>query len=493
VNRRLLLCASGVVTAAGLTAAVAVSHSNEPTVTTFNLPITYTTETDIAGFPYKESDLLQWKAEGQTANAQIRQHAWDIFRGLVLNSEKHPMWDHWHTKCDLKLESTPCDGADAKVVPTVKMKLLNNLRVPDQLLTSINIESPQRVREFETSGASQLAEVTFDPEAFNYISGVIANTHEANGDAAFTSMLTKSSSSPGHPATIGEFPPKAIAVKTVWEIVAAPNLGGAQQVFVWDPAMQKQNELPDSRLKTPTDWVSKITVDTTAKPCDDSRDYGAGELVPLSCFYWVPVTATDLNQVISTSGMKLLNPRFTSNAPYYLILVGFHVMTREIQGWTWQTFYWSQGAFGLDSAKRAGNPASSSGDLRWSHYVMDTTLSQTLPPEPNGDPKICFDPYLEGPQPFGETSNCIVCHQYAFYQKAPQQKVGYAFAQRARNKPPSSQETEGYFNTGLDVSFLWSLADANVPPGDNQNLRIMQKWLLNLEQNRKLMDQKLSK
>jgi len=242
-----------------------------------------------------------------------------------------------------------------------------------------------------------------------------------------------------------------------------------------------------------SNWESKITIDTSGKPCDATRDYGPTGDVPLSCFYSVPITATELNLVVSKSGMKLLNPSFTSNAPYYLILVGFHVMTREIEGWTWQTFYWSRGAFGLDSLKRDGNPAVASGDLRWSHYVMDTTLSATLPPEPNGGPKICFDPYLEGPQPFGETSNCIVCHQYAYYHTSPQQSAGYAFAQRARDNPAPPEQTASYFNSGMDTSFLWSLADANAPPGEATNFLIKRKWLMNLEQNRKLMNQKLSK
>lgn len=481
MNRRIALRFAVVVAAASLVAAVAAFDPKRESHSQWDQPITYATKTEIAGFPANESDLLEWKSKGTSAVPQIRQHAWDLFRGLVLNSDKEPLWNHWYTKCDLTLAPAGCDGRAGHATPTVKSKLLNGLRIPDQLLATADLESTHQLKHLEDVGTPQLAEVIFNPEAYSFVHGLIQGTHQPTADAAFQSLLQAASSTPDQQPAIQEFPRNAIAVKTIWEMVAGPDIGGPQPIFVWDPAMIKQNEQTAGRLKDASFWQSKITVDTSQKPCDAARDYGPMESVPLKCFYSVPVKASELYAIVNKPGMMIVNPSFTSNGPFFLVLIGFHVMTREIEGWTWQTFYWSRGAFGLDSSKLAGNPAVSSGDLRWSHYVMDATLSETLPPEPDGSPKISFNPYLEGPQPFGETSNCITCHQYAYYHAPSQQGVGYGYAERPRTPPATAAETAAYKSSGLQMSFLWSLADANAPVDEKQNLLIMEKWFLNLE------------
>jgi hypothetical protein len=490
--------AGSAIAAAMIVAAASAPHSSPGAAECPDRrPRTLATKTEIPGFPRKQSDLLKWKRAGAEAEPEIREHAWNLFAGMVLNKDKYPLWNDWYTKCDLHISDLPCPdsqpGHGGQLMPqlSAKQTLLANLKVPSQLLTDQATPSNLFSASGELAESDQVAEVTFNPEAARHIQSIVP-TGRPDGNAALAKILTSSSRNGYRNAAVSEFPLNAIVVKTIWELVTGPDLVSPPEVSVWDPAMKQQSGLIPDQLDAVQNWKTKISVDTTpGVPCDATRDYPRAESVPLSCFFSVCIEARDIQSVLAYSGLKLVAGPGGGNPPYHLVLIGFHVMTREIKGWTWQTFYWSAGAFGEDRLKRYGNPAVRAGDLRWSHYVMDATLSQDLPLEADGGRKICFDPYLEGPFEHGEVSNCLTCHQYAYYH-VKFDNSGYGYALHAkRDKPATRSETAAYRHEGLQTSFLWSLADVNkVAPGTPRNAPGLSDILEKLEEKRLLLDQK---
>lgn len=462
-----LLVLLGLAAAIALAAAVG-SFPRDSDKPALDRPMSHATDTDIPGFPEPEGNLQLWKQAGAVAEPEIRQHAWDLFAGLVLTKDTVPLWNYWYTKCDLHISNIDCPkilGKGKLSDLTVRRNLLLNLTAPQQLAISGLVPSGHSAKSLdESSDLPQIAEVTFNPEAYEAIRNIIG---DQPGDTILRGILDASHPPSDQPPEIDGFSAKAIAVKTVWELMPAQDFPErTSPITLWDPdpTIVVRNESAPDTLKRVPDWHSTATIDPNGGSCDSGRDYGAAENVPLSCFYSVSIPEGDWYWLMQESGGLVLNPPpFPPAGPYQLVLVAFHVMTREMNGWTWQTFYWSRGAFGRDRLKRSGNPWRNTGDARWSHYVMDTTLSEVLPREPDGLAKICANPYLEGPQRNGETLNCVTCHQYAYYHDSPHQPQGIDFGTRPRKEPATPDETGDYRRSGLQTSFLWSLADVNLP------------------------------
>jgi hypothetical protein len=428
-----------------------------------DLAMKHAEKTEIPNFPYpNEVEMNSWKAAGASKEPEMRKHAWDIFAGLVLQG-KDPLWSDWYTKCDLKIADPSCEASRSSSAgklgdETIKQHLLKNLTLPIQLpeFDSASLKSGSSSKQ---STRPQVAEVLFNPEARDFIE---VQKSGMTGDTALQKIL----SGPHSATVLDGFPRNAIVVKTEWELVTgADSSGTVTPVELWnpDPDAIKQNEVSKDQLKQVNEWASKAQIDPDAT-CDPDHDYTGGKPVPLACFYSVPLCFKDIGWLYRDSE-GLIVPSWTRNMQYHLILIAFHVMTREIDGWTWQTFYWSSGATeGADKERRDGNPWNTIRDARWSHYVMDTTLSATLPLETDHGPKICANPYLEGPLANGQTLNCIACHQYAYYHNPEKHNEGFGFGTLPRKILPDPKQLKNYEDSGLQTSFLWSLADSNYHP-----------------------------
>ena len=282
----------------------------------------------------------------------------------------------------------------------------------------------------------------------------------------FLASLNRSRpSTPVAARRIPDFPARSIVLKTDWRVVSpCANFGGKNVIGVWD------RNLAPSGLGTPpsyNEWEKVVHVQTADEDrrlgiirnsvqCQ-SQDPPPGDTpTPIASFYHFRVTPENLgeiNLVPGVNGGALIDD--------YVVLVGIHVITREIPDWVWATFWW----YPTTDAPNFGDdrPVSLENSTAWRHYLMDTTLSEQTPLEqqcvPTGSPcraKICFNPYLEVAQPNGFASNCMTCHAKAVYPPPDDRDLP-----QVRGTIPAESY---YFLRSTKLSFLWSLS-LNANPG----------------------------
>lgn len=111
------------------------------------------------------------------------------------------------------------------------------------------------------------------------------------------------------------------------------------------------------------------------------------------------------------------------------VLVAAHVTTKAAPDWTWATFWWHDGP--------SDAPDEVHGAAR--NYRMCTAFTAD---------EICFNPWLEGRFPDGETSNCLTCHQRAVVGA-----TDYLPVPHGRLAPD-----DPYFGDHLATDFVWSIA-----------------------------------
>jgi hypothetical protein len=111
------------------------------------------------------------------------------------------------------------------------------------------------------------------------------------------------------------------------------------------------------------------------------------------------------------------------------VLVGAHITTKALPDWTWATFWWHDGP--------SDAPAEVTGAAR--HYRMCAAFEA-------GEP--CFNPWLEGRFPDGDTSSCLTCHQRAVVGA-----TDYLPVTHGRLAPD-----DPYFRGRLATDFVWSIA-----------------------------------
>lgn len=203
--------------------------------------------------------------------------------------------------------------------------------------------------------------------------------------------------------------------------------------------------------KSPSDFDSSVTIDTTpGKNCED-RDYGETEKVPLSCFYFYDVKDEhDLNS-LPIALAKIVGSVPPASTGTYLILVAVHVITKETPDWVWATFWWHNLA--SEGPYAANRPGSVRGP--WRHFLMDTTLSEQTPWDPeDGKNKICFNPYLEAQFNNGVVSNCVQCHKRATFPG--NLSMGLKLGLPGRDGMLTADPH--YFDGSVKTDFMWSIA-----------------------------------
>jgi hypothetical protein len=154
------------------------------------------------------------------------------------------------------------------------------------------------------------------------------------------------------------------------------------------------------------------------------------------------------------------------------ILVGIHVITREIRNWVWATFWWHDvpdaGPWAAERPASLKSP--------WNHYLMNVAYDMDLPRETDARPHIAYNPYLEGFLTDGVVSNCVTCHRRATWPMQAHtiakflasdgriQHVDFSDSIVRGSEAAVSTWFDTPFETQLKVSFLWSLAKVHDKP-----------------------------
>ena len=245
---------------------------------------------------------------------------------------------------------------------------------------------------------------------------------------------------------VPEFPRSAIALKLIWYPVRRDR---PTVLPIWDGDPVN----PDARGNPDDTWRRTITIDPSLPDGEGAAGAGEGSAgvtpggsggdgsrgVPLGAFLHHTLdSAAELAAARQIAGDPSLSPGD------YVVLLGMHVTTKEIPDWVWATFWWhdrpDEGRFA------SGRPAAITGAA--SHYLMDVAYSAETPPEADGSPHACMNPWLEARFPGGLHSNCLTCHQRA------------AFG--ARDYLPVTRHalaaSDPYFAGKTTTDFLWTLA-----------------------------------
>jgi hypothetical protein len=293
----------------------------------------------------------------------------------------------------------------------------------------------------------------------------------------------------GRDPVVVDFPPQAIAVKTVWWPVRHDSLTAFP---VWDGAPTRPTDwgtgiglLVDEGYFGPltpaqqaelkhhethgNEWGTFLRVvaidpgraavapDETAvirffdpDDVDLARDaLRTARVVPLGDFLHVRLKDEATRQKLNAGLMGQLAERFWGRplAPQdFLALVAVHVTTREAPDWVWVTLWWhdrpDDAPYGNDRPRTVAFP--------FDQFRMETAQSADVPAGSDGGPHVTFNPYLEAGFALGVYSNCIGCHQRAVWTAS-----GPGDVHPVRRGSMSSADP--FFTGKLRTHLLWSL------------------------------------
>jgi len=438
-----------------------------------------------AGVPAPSFQLLGSVLGGD--EAAVRRHAWDLWAGLsspsdsFVDGQRLPVFQTWYS------------------IPEVYNKLgragvdRRTFRHPLTVATQSAIANGRRGGA--PAGLMSFVKLNRSAAGFIWDNGYhLRPTLSALAekfDRADTAVPERS---------IKPLPPDAVALKLVYWLVkdagSPQSERGLTALPIWDPAYPPP---PDGVPPMHTTWQKAVAVD----PAGRHRE---GDLVQVNVngtrakpnLVWAPVVSmkrfhahrlTSAEDVVDArvymdmmSSAAGEQERFVTNAGQvpelgdYVILLAMHVTTKEIDDWTFQTFWWSPtphvAPFGHDRPASVRAP--------FDNYAMCTAYSTVSPRGPGGALPVCFNPFLEtdlGPtKPYtmngktypadpmaGTRSNCQNCHRRAAYPafdpKAPAfADFGHVYndGYRAPNDP--------YFARLVQTDFLWSIALKSVVP-----------------------------
>ena len=264
------------------------------------------------------------------------------------------------------------------------------------------------------------------------------------------------SSKPIADRKIIDFPSDAVMLKPVYAVVSGAN---ATILHYWaGPANSSKPDVPDSSTWTKRMVVVPFSLDPKAFRIQD-----AGIVLPavsVNDFYHFKLTKDEADALNQSGQLGQEDPKAKEGD--YAILVAMHVSSREIDNWTWQTFWWS-----LD---KPSLPKSAQGRViaPFDHYQIAVGYSfLTDPKNPAALTLTCYNPYLEAG--FGNTtfdppnkgqlgieSNCMSCHRAAAWpRERPNRYVANGVIDPA---------DPVYFAGKTKTDFLWGIPNGVKPP-----------------------------
>ena len=202
----------------------------------------------------------------------------------------------------------------------------------------------------------------------------------------------------------------------------------------------------DAQELTPATQEQFAAADMSQAPaCTDVADAQYGGLNMLYHFEMNAAEANDFNRLQGGSARE----------GDFAVLVAMHVNTKEIIGWTWQTFWWQGGQ--NPPGRFPGSLDNMTDNIAgpWRNYAMCTAYSQTTEVGNRGDMRRCFNPFLETSSgiPDGIRSNCVTCHGTARYPTTPRN----LFYPLNYNGPVDFGDP-AYFDGNTKTDFSWAIA-----------------------------------
>jgi hypothetical protein len=390
---------------------------------------------DIPGFafPQDSNTLNSWIQKGDTKSQYA--HAWGIWTGITsmtdqkVGDEPLRVFETWLTPGEI-VNAINTSDKNALVSGSKFRSNRANLKVPRQLdhpgISAIAAPAePADFTDFES--------VAYSPAAAKF----------AYDNKIFSAIQLAQYQEKGN--SIPPFPNDAITIKPVYKILNAASGKTTFSIPVWPP--DPSSGYPDVIKGYPeTTWKNSVQIDVTEK----TRNPASG-IFGLSDFIHYKLNKEDVAYFVkeATEGTQVDSSLIRAVQPGDIaILVAMHVTSREIDNWTWQTFWWAPDAdnppFPSSKEMADARPAQLTGAAR--HYAVSIAYFMANPNEPYagnvdviGKPNYGFNPYLEArfgslspgisqiytavdpkrsqisvtPTYIGIRSNCMSCHRMA--------------------------------------------------------------------------------
>lgn len=436
----------------------------------------------IPGFRFPESagTVNHWvKTNNQDA---IAAHAWGLWAALTewsgqsTDGEMLRVFETWQDRNDFL---TATDGVNRS---PIHFSPPTQLHIPDQFSATF---SPGRTETW-SGMMTGFVPFYFFPQGindqkpftdgqslkFNPQAGVWINAHNLFSLSALNKMLNDQR------RDIPGFKKDAIALKPIFKTIAISKLISNRyfQLRSWSGppplVFNDSDQMYHSSASNPNSWLSCVWIDFLdpdkegigASNCSsrtDSATYGINQFIHFRLSARIAALANT-----ETGGSPLVS------AGDYAILEGMHVTTKEIQNWTWQTFWWAD--------QPTNPPAPSSPDVAKHrpihsdpaalHYAQCSAYEEV---RRSGESLYCYNPYLEAqqagfinpkkfsltrldgklvktPNDVGVQTNCMSCHANANFQGG--NTVNPTMGAGAVDRNTS------VFQKTLRLDFLWSFA-----------------------------------
>ncbi|HTU89583.1 MAG TPA: hypothetical protein VMF69_05745 [Gemmataceae bacterium] len=379
----------------------------------------------------------------------MMEHAWELWGGLTspttqtVKDEKvtYPIFETWVD--EFKVFPPPKSLARA---PKESIHLFD---LPRQLHLGQSRRPKLAAAKEDGSPADSLGLVTvkYTKEIFEHVQ----KNQYYKTEVMNTLNQSWDNSAPPTPLAgrkVKNFPNTSIMLKPTYQVISGTS---ATLLPYWaGPANSSNPAVPG--VKTWTKKMLLIPPGVTATPIRDVP------IVKIERFYNFKLNQIQVDYLNSLG-------QGTFKVGDYAILVAMHVSSREIDNWTWQTFWWSLEKPKIPEAvrHRVVSP--------FDNYASAVGYAFTTGPNsPTGLNVLCFNPYLEADfdndtfaltEQVGIESNCISCHRAATWPPPsfPSKPKAQYFTGNGllRSSHP-------YFTGTTKVDFLWGFALDVLPP-----------------------------
>ncbi len=421
-------------------------------------------------FPTPPQVIEGWINAGTGPEVEkIRHHAWELWAALTAKSgqsvggQELPIWETWYSRTEVYDPAGPIalrrDRPRRRSLMVPK-QIIHDRPVAAQLATPTNEETAIRV----------LSGVKYDEIAARHVW-----SHQYNNPNQLTAI--NNSFGPGTPIAdrkIVAFPHRAALLKPTYWIIKQ---SGQNQTLTLLPYWPWPNETAPQTTDYPT-WPQSITWKTYAAVDPSGQKVGqtvqgqillwdgtnknqkptnpynyTAKVVGLDSFYHFTLTADDIAAINASNTNQKINiiintttGEATPEAGDYAVLIGMHVTTKEIDDWTWQTFWWTPDP----NANPLSRDQTKEVEGIWKQFAMSPAYYMVEPPASKspGQDLVGYNPYLElDLAPIGQRSNCMSCHRAATWP-------GLSYNGHFNGSVnPAGPE----FANQLKLDFLWSI------------------------------------
>ncbi len=366
--------------------------------------------------------------------AKMKAHAWGLFAEAMRpmyndNGSIVRLFDTWHSLD----EAVPAIGdplvgfGSGKALNRPKAKL-QKLEAAGQLVhgqTQASLAAKRQaglMRGNLSLADAAVSDVKYNPAIGRLIEGqlTIKGTSPTTGQPLVAGYNLSKQIQPGKFASVNFTDTKAVMLKPAFTIVKAK---GPTVIARWEESMNVTNPknvtshtLPNNAnraVASERTWTKEAVVypaftTSWSNPTYYGRD-GAPRAKPynlsslpkysLNDFHFIKLNQSQVDAIKTGILMELMGPNLDNiEVGDYAVLTSFHIATREIDSWTWQTFWWQP--LGGESLQQNGTPSALQSKFKsdpayapLKHFRAGVGYSYA---DSMGQAVIASNPYLEG-------------------------------------------------------------------------------------------------